>query len=156
ARETEMAIRSALGAGRGRLVRQLMTESVMLSLVGAAIGIGLAKIGMTVLLGHVPQGLVLVQKAWIDGRPPAVTPIVALAAGLLFGCLPAMQVAGRGVADTLRGGGRGALGKAITSRAKRAIVIGELALAVALLSGAGLLLRSFNRLVAVDPGFRTE
>jgi len=156
ARETEMAIRSALGAGRGRLVRQLMTESVMLSLLGAAIGIGLAKIGMTVLLGHVPPGLVLVQKASIDGRTLAVTTLLAVGAGLVFGSLPAMQVAGRGVADALRSGGRGAQGRAITSRAKRVIVIGELALAVTLLSGAGLLLRSFNRLMAVDPGFRTE
>jgi predicted permease len=156
ARETEMAIRSALGAGRGRLVRQLMTESVMLSVVGATIGIGLAKIGMTVLLAHVPPGLLLVQKASIDGRTLAATTLAALVAGLVFGSLPAMQVAGRGVADALRSGGRGSQGKAITSRAKRAIVVGELALAVTLLSGAGLLLRSFNRLVSVDPGFRTE
>ncbi len=156
ARETEMAIRSALGAGRGRLVRQLITESVLLSIVGAAIGVGLARVGMTVLLGHVPAGLVLVQKAAIDGRTLAATTFVALFAGLIFGSLPAVQVAGRGVAEALRGGGRGAQGKAITSRAKRAIVVGELALAVTLLSGAGLLLRSFNRLMQVDPGFRTE
>ncbi len=155
-RETEMAIRSALGAGRSRLVRQLLTESMLLSIVGAAIGIGLAKIGMTVLLGHVPPGLVLVQEAAIDGRTLAVTTLVAVVAGLVFGSLPALHVAGRGVADALRSGGRGGQGKAIASRAKRTIVIGELALAVTLLSGAGLLLRSFNRLMAVDPGFRTE
>jgi putative ABC transport system permease protein len=156
ARETEMAIRSALGAGRARLMRQLMTESVLLSVVGAAIGVGLARLGMTVLLGHVPPGLVLVQKASIDGRTLAVTTLVAVAAGLIFGSLPAMQVAGRGVADALRSGGRGSQGKAIATRAKRAIVVGELALAVTLLSGAGLLLRSFNRLMSVDPGFHTE
>jgi putative ABC transport system permease protein len=155
-RETEMAIRSALGAGRGRLVRQLMTESVMLAAVGAIVGVGLASLGMTVLLGHVPQGMVLVGQATIDGRTLAVTTGVALLAGLIFGSLPALQVAGSGVATTLRGGGRGAQGKAITTRAKRAIVVGELALAVTLLSGAGLLLRSFNRLMSVDPGFRPE
>jgi putative ABC transport system permease protein len=155
-RETEMAIRSALGAGRGRLVRQLMTESVMLAAVGAAVGIGLAKLGMTVLLGHVPPGLVLVNEASIDGRTLALTTVVAVLSGLIFGSLPALQVAGSGVATTLRAGGRGAHGKSTASRAKRAIVVAELALAVTLLSGAGLLLRSFNRLMSVDPGFRPE
>jgi putative ABC transport system permease protein len=155
-RETEMAIRSALGAGRGRLVRQLMTESVLLAAVGAAAGVGLAKLGMTYLLGHVPPGLVLVNQASIDGRTLALTTVIALLSGLIFGSLPALQVAGSGVATTLRAGGRGTQGKTMTSRAKRAIVVAELALAVTLLSGAGLLLRSFNRLLSVDPGFRPE
>jgi predicted permease len=156
ARETELAIRTALGAGRGRLVRQLMTESVLLSIVGGVVGIALAKIGMTALLSRTPPGLIFVDRATIDGRTLALTAIVAVVTGLIFGALPALQIAGSHVADALRSGGRTRGSTAAASGLRRAIVVGELALAVTLLSGAGLLLRSFNRLISVDPGFRPE
>ncbi|HEY4139619.1 MAG TPA: ABC transporter permease, partial [Casimicrobiaceae bacterium] len=156
ARESEMAIRTALGAGRGRLARQLMTESVLLSLIGAAIGVGIAKIGMTKLLSTAPQSLVLIQKSSIDGVTLGATALVAIVTGLIFGVLPAVQAGRSELATTLRAGGRGANGRHGANRTKRTIVVAELALAVVLLSGAGLLLRSFSRLMSVDPGFKPD
>ena len=154
-REGEMAIRTALGAGRSRLVRQLVTESVVLSLVGAACGLVLAKWGMGMLLRFAPPELPRVSEARIDGMTLLVTLLVALATGVVFGLLPATQSHGDlGVA--LRAGGRGTRARQASSRARRTIVIAEVALAVTLLVGAGLLLRSFQQLLAVDPGFRPE
>jgi putative ABC transport system permease protein len=156
ARESEMAIRTALGAGRGRLVRQLMTESVLLSLLGGAIGIAIAKVGMTELLSSAPQSLVLVQKTSIDGMTLGVAALVAIVTGLVFGVLPALHAGNPELSTTLRAGGRGANGRPSGNRTKRAIVVAELALAVVLLSGAGLLLRSFGHLLGVDPGFKPD
>jgi putative ABC transport system permease protein len=156
ARESEMAIRTALGAGRGRLARQLMTESVLLSLIGGAIGVAIAKVGMTKLLASAPQSLVLIQNSSIDGRALAVTAIVAIITGLAFGVLPAFQTAQKELSTTLRAGGRGTNSRHGANRTKRTIVVAELALAVVLLSSAGLLLRSFSRLMSVDPGFKPD
>jgi putative ABC transport system permease protein len=156
AREGEMAVRTALGAGRGRLVRQLMTESVILSLVGAIAGLGVAKLAMHELLGRAPQNLPLVSTASIDGTTLAVTAFVALITGMIFGVLPAMQVGKHDLATALRAGARGTRSRPSSNRAKRAIVVGEVAVAVTLLTGAGLLLHSFAKLLSVDPGFRTE
>ncbi len=155
-RETEIAIRTALGAGRGRLIRQLITESVILALLGALLGVGVAKAGMTVLLSRAPQSLVLIDRASIDGTTLAVTALVAIITGIIFGTLPALQSVTPQLATALRAGGRGARGRVSANRTKRAIVVAELALAVMLLSGAGLLLRSFSRLISVDTGFRPE
>ena len=156
ARESEIAIRTALGAGRTRLVRQLMTESVILALVGAAVGVVIAKIGLTQLLGRAPQDLVLIGKTSLDGTTLAVTAVVAILTGLIFGTLPALHSVNPELATTLRAGGRGARGQPGANRTKRVIVVAELGLAVMLLSGAGLLLHSFAKLLAVDPGFRPE
>jgi predicted permease len=156
ARESEMAIRTALGAGRGRLTRQLITESVMLAVAGAAAGLAVAKAGMAWLLAMAPSNLLLVNQASIDGRALALTAIIALATGVFFGVLPALQV-GRGeLAGALRSGARGARNRPGAHRVRNAIVVGELALAVMLLSGAGLLSHSFAGLTRVDPGFRTH
>ncbi|MDB4877069.1 MAG: hypothetical protein JWM41_3515 [Gemmatimonadetes bacterium] len=156
AREGEMAVRTALGAGRGRLVRQLMTESVMLSTVGALAGLAVAKLGMHALLGRAPQDLPLVATASIDGATLAVTAVIALLTGVVFGVLPAMQVGKHDLATALRAGSRGTRTRPGANRAKRAIVIAEVAVAVTLLTGAGLLLHSFAKLLSVDPGFRPE
>jgi putative ABC transport system permease protein len=156
ARESEMAVRTALGAGRGRLIRQLMTEGVILSLVGAGAGLAVAKFAMHQLLGRAPQNLPLASSASIDGMTLAVTAIVALLTGMIFGVLPAMQVGKHDLATALRAGARGTRSRPATNRAKRAIVIAEVAVAVTLLTGAGLLLHSFAKLMSVDPGFRTE
>jgi predicted permease len=156
ARESEMAIRTALGAGRGRLARQLMTESILLSLVGGALGVVIAKIGMTRLLIMAPVSLRVIQKSSIDGTTLGVAAIVTVATGLLFGILPALQAGRSELTTMLRAGGRGTDGRPNANRSRRAIVVGELALAVILLSGAGLLLRSFGRLMSVDPGFRPD
>jgi putative ABC transport system permease protein len=154
-RESEMAVRTALGAGRSRLVRQLVTESVLLSVLGGAAGLFLASWGMKVLLRLAPPNLPRVGEATIDGTALGITIIVALATGLVFGLLPALQIGGD-VASALRAGARGTRTRQVTARARGGIVIAEVALAVMLLVGAGLLLRSFQRLLSVDPGFRPD
>jgi predicted permease len=156
ARESEMAVRTALGAGRGRLVRQLMTESVLLSLCGAAAGLAIAKLGMTELLARAPQSVLLAPRASIDATTLAVTAIVAVVTGLVFGLLPAIQVARNDVAMALRAGARGTRSRPSANRTKRLIVVGEVALAVMLLTGAGLLLHSFAKLLSIDPGFKPD
>ena len=155
-REGEMAIRTALGAGRSRLVRQLVTESVVLSLLGAGLGLLLARLGMTALLRLAPSDLPRLGDARVDGIALLVTIGVALATGLLFGLLPVVQAGQHDVASALRAGSRGARTRQTANRMRRAIVVAEVALAVTLLVGAGLLLRSFQRLLTVDPGFRPE
>jgi putative ABC transport system permease protein len=155
-REGEMAIRTALGAGRGRLVRQLLTESVLLSVAGGLVGIAVAKFGMHEMLSRAPQNLPLIGSASIDGRTLALTAIIALITGIAFGVLPAMQVGTSDLATALRAGSRGTRTRPSANRTKRAIVVAEVALAVTLLTGAGLLLHSFVKLLSVDPGFRPE
>jgi len=156
ARESEMAIRTALGAGRSRLVRQLITESMILSAVGAVAGVVLAKWGMGVLIAMAPDDLPRVKSAAIDGTALAVTGGAALLIGLLFGVLPAVQTAAGDLANALRAGARGARTRRHANRTKRMIVAAEVALAVTLLTGAGLLIRSFRELMAVDPGFQPD
>jgi putative ABC transport system permease protein len=156
ARESEMAIRTALGAGRGRLVRQLLTESVLLSLAGAVAGLGVAKLAMHEMLSRAPANLPLVGTASIDGRTLALTAIIAVITGIVFGILPAIQVGRDDLASALRAGARGTRTRPSANRTKQFIVVAEVALAVTLLTGAGLLLHSFANLLAVDPGFRPE
>jgi predicted permease len=156
ARESEMAIRTALGAGRSRLVRQLVTESMLLSIVGAAAGVAFAKWGMGVLIAMAPADLPRVKTAAIDGTALAVTAGAALVIGLLFGVLPAVQTSAGDLANALRAGARGARTRRQANRTKRFIVAAEVALAVTLLTGAGLLIRSFRELMAVNPGFQPD
>src|SRR6185436_18961735 len=156
AREGEMAVRTALGAGRGRLVRQLITESVLLSICGAIVGLAVAKVGMHELLARAPQSLVMVGRASIDATTLGVTAFVALLTGVVFGALPAAQVAKNDLATALRAGARGSRTRPAANRAKRVVVVAEVALAVTLLTGAGLLLHSFVKLLSVDPGFRPQ
>jgi predicted permease len=111
---------------------------------------------MAALLGRAPQSLVFIDRASIDATTLIVMAIVAVLTGVVFGTLPAMHAANPELATTLRAGGRGARNRHTANRTKRAIVIAELGLAVMLLSGAGLLLHSFARLISVDPGFRPE
>ena len=156
AREGEMAIRTALGAGRSRLVRQLITESMILSLVGAAAGVLFARWGMRVLIAMAPEDLPRVKAVAIDSTALLVTAGAALLIGLLFGVLPAIQTTAGALADALRAGARGTRTRRYTNRTKRIIVAAEVALAVTLLTGAGLLIRSFRELMAVDPGFQPD
>ncbi len=156
ARESEMAVRTALGAGRGRLVRQLMTESVLLSICGAALGLAFAKVGMTELLSRAPQSVLLMTRATIDATTLAATALIAVVTGLAFGMLPALQVARNDLTSALRAGAGGVRSRPSANRTKRLIVVGEIALAVTLLTGAGLLLHSFTKLLSVDPGFKPE
>ena len=155
ARETELAVRSALGAGRGRLLRQLLTESVLLSLLGGAAGLLLASASLDTLLGLQPEGLPRLAEVKIDRVVAAFATLLSLSTGILFGIFPALQMTHLSTAQALREAGRGLL-SGRGARLRGGLVVGQMALALVLLAGAGLLLRSFVRLSQVDPGFRTE
>ena len=154
-REAEMAVRTALGAGRGRIIRQLITESVMLSLLAAMIGGALAGWAVDAIVAFGPKGLPRLDDIAVDARVLVFSVVLAIVTGLVFGLVPAFHAAktelGQMLKDGMRGGSRRA-----TQRTRSALVISELALAVVLLVGAGLLIRSFVKLMQVDPGFQTE
>ena len=155
-RETEIAVRTALGAGRGRIVRQLVTESVLLSLIGAVIGTALAAWVVDAVVAFGPQGLPRVEDIVIDARVLAFSIGVAVMTGVLFGLVPATHAARGAIGQMLKEGARGAAGRRGAQRTRGLLVVSEMALAVVLLIGAGLLIRSFIKLMNVDPGFRSE
>jgi putative ABC transport system permease protein len=153
-RSREMALRAALGAGRGRLIRQLLTESVLLSALGAVGGLVLGFALFRGIRGMLPQFALPPQAVvGLDWRVVAFLTALALVTGILFGLAPAFQGARRDTADVLKEGGRGAAGSAGRRFMRHALVVSEVALAFVLLVGAGLLIRSFNRLTNVNPGF---
>ena len=149
-RGREIALRQAVGAGRGRLVRQLLTESLLLGVLGGAAGLGVAAVLLDLLRALLPPDLPRIDEVTIDAGVLAFTVFVSLLAGVLFGLVPALQLASRTTVEAMRDGGR-ATGR---HRLRGALVISELALAVVLLTGAGLLFKSFLRLQQVDPGFQ--
>jgi predicted permease len=155
-RAGEIAVRTALGAGRGRLVRQLLTESVILGLVGGGLGLLLAVWGIEALIALEPQGIPRLSEVQVDPVVIGFTTGLALLTGLLFGAVPAFQSTRAGVSATLKEGGRGALTTRGGARMRTTLVVAEVALAVTLLAGAGLLIRSFARLASVDPGFEVK
>jgi predicted permease len=148
AREREMAIRIALGAGRLRLIRQLLTESGLLVLLAGAIGLLVANWGIRAVLSFSPANLPRLDGVAIDAKVLAFTTIVSLLTGLLFGLAPALKISQTQPGAVLKAG-RSASGSGL----RGLLVITEFSLAVLLLAGAGLLLRSFSKLQAVDPGF---
>ncbi|NIP60965.1 MAG: FtsX-like permease family protein, partial [Gemmatimonadetes bacterium] len=151
ARRRELAIRSALGSGRGRLVRQLLTESGLLALLGGAAGLALGAGVVRGLVALAPQDLPRLDEASLNGSVFLFGLGASLAAVLLFGLLPALRASRTGVEGALREGGRGGGdGGPGRSRARSALVVAEVALALVLLVGAGILVRSFQRLAAVD------
>jgi putative ABC transport system permease protein len=155
ARQKEIAVRVALGAGRARLVRQLLTESVALSAVGGAVGLLLAVWGMDVVRKFGQARVPRVDELTIDGWVLVFTLGLSLLTGILFGLVPALQLSKTNLHESLKEGGRGTLG-AGRSRMRSSLVVAEIALALVLLTGAGLMLKSFARVLDVDPGFNAD
>jgi predicted permease len=154
ARESEMAVRSALGAARHRLVRQLLTESVVLAVAGGITGLLLAMWALDSLVTLNPEGIQRLDTVRIDRTVLAFAAGIAMLTAFIFGILPALQTTRSSLASTLKEGGR-SLAHA-GRRTRGALIVAEVALAVTLLAGAGLLIKSFLRLQAVDPGFEPE
>jgi len=153
-RHREVAIRQALGAGRGRLIRQLLTETIILYATGAAVGLGLATGGASAIRALGPSSVPRLASTSLDARVLAATAALSLLTALVFGLMPALQGSAGGAADALRSGSR-TIGRA-GQRVRTALVVVEVALAVVLLVGAGLALRSLVRLTHVDPGFDAD
>ncbi len=152
ARETEIAVRAALGASRWRVVRQILVESAVLSAAGFVLGAAIAVWAVKGIVAFGPHGLPRLNEIVVNVRVLAATAGIALATGLAFGLIPALQATGRTETTPLREAGRGVT-RAAVARTRGVLVVGEMALAVILLIGAGLLTRSLARLTGVNPGF---
>lgn len=155
-RSREMAIRLALGAGSWRILRQLLTESTLLGLLGGVAGLALAYGGVKLLVAAGPQNVPRLHEVGMDGRVLAFTFLVSLMTGLLFGLAPAVQALRGRLHESLKEGGRGASGGLARHKMRSLLVVAEVALSLVLLVAAGLLLQSFRRLQRVDTGFRPE
>src|SRR5262245_16010886 len=154
-RQKEFAIRVALGVTRRRLVAQLVTESVLLSVVGGALGLLLAYWGLKGFIALSPGDIPRVEEIGLDRLVTAFTMGVSLVTGLIFGLAPALQASKPDLSDSLKEGGRTTSGVR-HNRLRGLFVVSEVTLAVVLLVGAGLMIRSFLRLNEVDPGFQSN
>jgi putative ABC transport system permease protein len=156
-REREFAIRIAMGAGRLRIIRQLLVESLLLAALGAGLGIVLAIWGLDALKLLIPSDMPGLDRISVDGRVLSFTLLISGVTALLFGLVPALQASHPDLNDTLKEGGTKGATKGVRSRQiRRLLVVSEVALALVLLVGAGLLLKSFSRLQQFDLGFRPE
>lgn len=153
-RAREIAVRAALGAGRERLVRQLVTESLILAVAGGVVGIAVAASGIPLLAALVPGGLPTAAQPSLNTRVLALAALLMLVTVVAFGLAPALRIGGRSGLDALRGGARAGGGR--TQRVRAALVVMEIAASVVLLIASGLLIRAVWRAGAVDPGFRSE
>ena len=155
-RQKELAIRTALGAGRFRLVRQLLTESLLLSLLGAAAGLLLAWWGVYLLVAFGPSDLPRIKEITVDARVLGFTAAIAMSTGIIFGIVPALKASFPDINEALKESGRSATGGVGHRRLRSLLVAAEIALSLVLLVGAGLLLKSFHKLQAVNPGFNPQ
>lgn len=156
ARRREMAVRAAVGATRGRIVRQWLTESVLTSMTGAALGVGLASIGLRILKWSLPAGLPGVNDVSLNGMVLAVTLAVALLTAVIFGISPALHASREAVATVLNQSTRPGMAAGSSQRVRSVFVVGQLSLAVALSIGAGLMIHSLIRLGTVQLGVDTD
>jgi predicted permease len=156
ARQREIAVRTALGAGRARLVRQMLTESLLIAFLGGALAVGIAAAGVRTLVSLLPADFPRADTIHVNAAVFAFTLLIALVTGILFGLAPALQATRTNPQQSLRAGGRGAGGDRAHLRLRSVLVVGEIGLASVLLIGAGLMLRSFVNLLRADPGFRPE
>jgi putative ABC transport system permease protein len=156
ARRQELAVRMALGAGRWRVVRQLLTESMLLSLLGGTAGLLLAGWGAGFLLRFAPPDLPRIAEIKVDGVVLSFTLVISQLSGIVFGLIPALSASNPDLNETLKEAGRSMSGGASRQRMRNILVVSEIALALVLLVGAGLLLKSFWRLQRVDPGFNPQ
>jgi predicted permease len=153
ARQQELAVRAALGADWGRIVRGLLVESVLLACIGGLLGLGLAEAGLRWLLALGPSNLPRMQEISLDLRALVFTFVLSLLAGLLFGLMPALRYAGPRIAARLRSSGRTSSESRERSRTRQMLVVAEVALAFVLLVSSGLMIRTFHTLRTVAPGF---
>jgi putative ABC transport system permease protein len=156
ARQKEMAIRAALGAGRMRLVRQLLSESLLVAIAAGLLGILIAFWGMGLLLSLAPADLPRMQAITIDARVLAFAFLLSILTAVIFGLIPGLEASRTDPHEALKEGGRGTTAARSRRGAQSALIVSQTALAVMLLIGAGLLLRSFQRLLETDPGFRPQ
>ncbi|MGD8601033.1 MAG: ABC transporter permease [Gemmatimonadota bacterium] len=154
--QREFAIRAALGAGRGRLLRRSLAESFVLVFLGGSVGIGLAFIGVAFLKRLLPPELPRIDEIGIDGTVLSFAVLGSLLAGAFFGLYPALRAMRPRLVEILSDAGRGGFGGRASRRLLNAMVSGQVALALLLLLSAGVMVRSFSRLLQVEPGFRTE
>ena len=155
-RSNEIAIRTALGARRWRIVRQVLTESLIVSVLGGILGYGVGVAGVKILLAAIPPNAVPINEDFLDFGVLGFTALVALATGVVAGLAPAFQISSVNVNDVLKEGGRKASGGAARGRLRTVFVVAEMSLAVVLLLGAGLLIKGFRSLMDVNPGFRVD
>jgi predicted permease len=155
-REREIAIRTALGANRKRLIRQLLTESALMGLAGGAVGILIAKWGLSALIALSPEDIPRLDQIGIDGRVLAFTLLVSLATGLIFGLVPAIQASRPDLNESLKESGRSSTSGVERRRVRSSLVVLEVALSLVLLIGAGLMIKSFSRLQKVELGFNPD
>jgi predicted permease len=152
-RRREVSVRAALGASRGRLIRQFLTENLLLSVTGGALGLLLAFLGVRTLVALAPASLPRFPEVAVDAPVLMFTAMLAVLTAVLFGLLPALQGSRAELQETLKESGRANTSSARRTRVRQMLVVSQVALAVVLVTGAGLMLKSFTRLLGIDPGF---